>query len=270
MNLDELIDARKTNAQDPMLKLLLDIQKLDAKRERNLYRLNDKIAKLDQAAQSGNSESEDVRSWLYGFRSEVGAALRVRREQFGGELADGLTALGIKLKGQYPRLYGGLFTFVMNADKGRCKVWYGPEQEQLAETTLDAKSVLDVVLKTGRKLGSGLEPAEIFVRLQRAWQHARFDRLQGPLSLQTLLPHMAFAVQSNRFLADPRRESYRSYGRADFSYDLYRVQRLDATTATPFRLSVATRQQTQKRSDYLWVPSREDTEAGNLFSTIEM
>jgi hypothetical protein len=105
----------------------------------------------------------------------------------------------------------------------------------------------------------------LLANVKRAFRHVRLDYGNGPLPLLALLPFMALFVQNDRFLTDPQKDNYVGYGRADFSYDLYRLREVDSR---PF-LTIASRQQTQKRSDFLWIPSREDVEEGSYFAKID-
>ena len=208
----------------------------------------------------------DVQRWLQRYRSELAPAMATQQAHFGNALAGSLEPLGLKLKGQYPKLRAGLFTFELDFEKGRCRIWYGPEQESLGETALDADKVLGAVREIKFKLGSRLEPPELLDKIHQAYACVRLERPDEPVPLLALLPYLAVLVQNNKFRADPRKQSYREYTRADFSYDLYRLR--DA--APVFRLITATCEQTQRRGDFLWIPSREDTEDGHYVASIDM
>ncbi len=269
MELVDLIEVRKQARpnDDPVLGALIEIQKLDSRRDDNLYRLAEKVSQLERRFGGSTLRADaDLRDWLRGYRHSLDAALSDRRELFGAALAEGLEPGGLKLRGQYPKLYAGLFTFDLNFDKGRCRIWYGPEQEMVTEMTLEAGKVAEVVRSARSKLGSGLEPPALLTRILQAFRHARLDRGDAPMPLLALLPYMALLVQTDRFYGDPRKESYREYSRADFSYDLYRVREV----GSKLRLTTATRQQTLRRSDFLWIPSREDVEDGHYVATIDV
>jgi hypothetical protein len=272
MDLDQLI-AHEQSAQpadESLLKLLTDIRKLDAKRAANAFKLRTKTLqigrRLDRSVAEASEADEALRVWLAQYDRQLEEAVVRQRQQFGGDLADRLAPQGLRLKGQYPKLSAGLFTFTLNFEKGRCAIWYGPEQEKLSETALDAAKVADTARKLWAKLGSGLEPLALLAKLDHAYRHARLDRTDGPLLLTALLPYMAWQVQNERFRSDPRKDRYRGYGRADFSYDLFRMRGVSPA----FRLAIATRQQATKRGNFLWVPAREDVEGGDYFATLDV
>ncbi|RIK38880.1 MAG: hypothetical protein DCC55_19775 [Chloroflexi bacterium] len=269
MDLQELIAARNTTVpdNDPIQNLLLNIQKLDAKRPENLFKLLEKVSQLERKLSGSDTSAEtELRSWLQSYRADLAMHVENLRQHFGNTLAEGLQPLGFQLKGQYPKLHAGLFTFDLNFDKGRCRIWYGPEQEALGDTALDAPKVVDTVRKLREKLGSQLGPPDLLARLRLAYRHVRLEQSDGIVPLLALLPFMALSVQTNSFRNDPRKEHYRPYTRADFSFDLYRLRAIGPA----LRLGIATRQQTRKRTDFLWVPAREEVEGGDYFATIEL
>lgn len=268
MKLNELIAARKKTqpSSDRVTKLLVEIEKLDAKREENVFRLHDRVSQLKQQLQQQPTD-DLVMGWLEEYRPVFETALVKRRDQFGDILDSKLQIQGIKLRGQYPELYAGLFTLQLDFDHGYCRVWYGPKQEDLGEVILDADKVAMFLHNHSNTLGSGgLGLPELTERILQAYRHARLDCSVGLVPLLTLLPYMALSMQSIQFRSDPRKEHYRNYSRADFSFDLYRLRE----TMPTFRLIIATRQQTQKHSDFLWVPSRDDVDEGHYYAMIDV
>jgi hypothetical protein len=269
MELKQLIETYKAASPTDVTlsKLLGEIEKLEAKRQENLFALHEKVAQFARRLHlADNDVPADLQQWVQGYQAVLMTALTEQREQFGIALEEGLAPLGIKLRGQYPKLYGGLFTFNLKFDKGRCEIWYGPEQERLSDMALDAGKVAESIGKLQGALGSDLAVDRLMTKLQQAYRHARLDHATPAVPLLALLPYMALLIQSDSFSQNPRKESYRSYSRADFSYDLHRVNMAEPN----FRLIIATRQQTQSHGHFLWVPTREDVESGNYFAMIEM
>lgn len=269
MELAELIESYKLKYPDDKktFRSLVKIQELDAKREDNLYKLSAKIDQLERGQRAvGAKPDPNLEEWLTAYRCQLDSLLKEHRKQFGNKLAEGLAPLGLNLKGQYPRLTAGLFTFILEFERGRCEIWYGPKQEKLTTTTLDVEKVIRSIQKINGNLGSGLEPDALIEKIVHAYQHVKLDSPDAPVKLPMLLPYMALQVQSKGFNADPLKRLYRDYGRADFSYDLYRLRSWNR----PFRLKTATRRQTTRRADFLWVPSRIDVEGGDYFAIIEL
>lgn len=269
MELKQLIEMYKAVSPDEVtiIKLLTEIEKLEAKRQENLFVLQEKVEQLARRLHLTVSDTlADLQPWLQEYQTVLTTELAQQREQFGIVLEEGLTPLGIRLRGQYPKLYGGLFTFDLKFDKGRCVIWYGPEQEKLSDMVLDAGKVAESIGKFQGALGSSLAVDHLMAKLQQAYRHTRLDHSGPAVPLLALLPYMALLLQSDSFIQNPRKESYRGYSRADFSYDLHRVSAAEPN----FRLIIATRQQTQSHGQFLWVPAREDVESGNYFAMIEM
>ena len=269
MELKQVIEARRKAHpdNDAVTPLLIAIQRLDAERAVNLFPLVEKTKQAERKLGEAQLDIDaDTRDWLQAYKRLLEAAATERREQFGAALADGLSPLGFKLKGQYPKLYAGLFTFQLDLVKGRCQIWYGPGQEKLVETTLSAEKVLAQVCAIHDRLGSQLDVSMLLSKIRQAYRHARLDRGDGPMPVPALLPYLALSLQSERFYTDPRKELYRSYERADFSFDLFRLR----TASSGLRLVIATRQQTQQHSMYLWVPTCEDVDHGDYFAFIDI
>ena len=268
MELTELIKQRRAShpASDQALKHLDAIRRLDGNRLSNLDRLLVEARQAIDQLDPQNAADADVHQWLQGYIRELETTRDERQRAFGADLDVHLAELGWKLRGQYPRLTAGLFTFALDLQRGRCKIWYGPEQEVLDECVLDADKVASAAKQQRDHLGSGLEPSVFLLTLQRAYHHAQLERAAVPLPLLRLLPFLALDVQSPQFKQDPRKEHYKQYTRADFSYDLYQLNKITSSV----HLTIATRMQTNKRGDFLWVPTREDVGSGNYFASIEL
>lgn len=268
MELTELIKQRRDShpTSDQVLKHLDAMRRLDGNRLSNFDRLLVEARQASDQLDPQNAADADVHQWLQVYIRELETAQDERQRSFGSDLAAHLDAVGWKLRGQYPKLRAGLFTFELIFQRGRCKIWYGPEQESLDECVLDADKVASAVRQQRDHLGSGLEPSVFLLTLQRAYHHAQYEHETTPMPLLRLLPFLALDVQSPKFKEDPRKEHYKQYIRADFSYDLYQLSKITSAV----HLTIATRMQTNRRGDFLWVPTREDVESGNYFASIEL
>jgi hypothetical protein len=67
------------------------------------------------------------------------------------------------------------------------------------------------------------------------------------------LSEIAWHKQEKKFLADPRKELFKSYGRTQLSYDLFCLKNR-VHDSYELRLGVASREQTKKKDDNLWIP----------------
>jgi hypothetical protein len=183
------------------------------------------------------------------------------RKKFGAQLEEELRKIGLSLSGQYPELKAGLFTIELDFDQWKAKLWYGPKQERLGECLFSPNKIISLIQEKRTQLGSQLPENELYEKLRKAY-HRAVERKHGePAPIIKVLPEMSFLIQSSRFLQDPQKENYRSYSRADFSYDIFRLRRFQAKSQSLFpthmRLTTATRAHTKKRSDFLWIPDDE-------------
>src|SRR5262249_8924326 len=185
-------------------------------------------------------------------RQELARSDEQARRRFGVDLAKVLEPLGLALEGQYPMLRAGLFTLKIDFDSDRLTIWYGPEQERLAACRLIAEEAKKCMAQTMRSLGTKLEFDLFMTKLGAAYRRTPGSEKGEPVPIGAVLPEMAFQLQGANFLLDPRRANYRGYGRADFSFDLYRHRR--SAIQQGLRLSVAPRTLTRRRQDFLWIP----------------
>jgi len=168
--------------------------------------------------------------------------------------------LGLSLSGQYPELKAGLFTIEIDFDRWKAVLWYGPKQERLGQLDLSVKKIASRIEKARQQLGSQLPEEELLLKLQEAYHRLPSAKRGEPAPIIRVLSELSYLLQNSRFLQDPRRENYRSYSRADFSFDLFRIRKFQSSTLFPskLQLTVATRAHTRRRSDYLWIPGKED------------
>jgi len=73
------------------------------------------------------------------------------------------------------------------------------------------------------------------------------------VSVNEVMAQMALLKQKSEFLANPNKENYRGYGRAEFAYDL--MQASSVGESAGFRLHGATQDVTGDQRKYIWVPA---------------
>ncbi len=254
---DLLADLKQAggSAAEIAHKFILEIRDLDRERGANLARLPHLLDKLERHLEKTNfPHREETRVWLTDYRDEFNHWATVARQRFGSELADALQSLNITLQGQIPLLRAGLFAIELQADQNKVALWYGPQQERLGEAPMQAIEVCKRIERLRKGLGSSLDPHTFVGKLEEALR--RIPPIQGQrgIPIGLVLPEVAFLVQSATFFSNPVRENYRSYSRADFSYDLFRCAE-EVQFRKRFQLVVATRMHTARKTDYLWVPS---------------
>lgn len=245
-------------------RLLAEIGKLDIDRARNIASLQARISKLDacvDALRQMPDVIKQIEEWLVVFRSELLMFKEEQVKRFGVALESELRKQGLELSGHYPDLHAGVFTIEMNRDKWQITLWYGPKQERLGTCAMLAEETAELVEKSCTTLGSHVEEAVFVQRLQESLARLRQQNEEGVIPIIAVLQQLALMMQSEQFRRDPKREHYNSYGRADFSMDLFRFGRR-------VQLRTAARALTRSRDDFLWVPSDERSGDGAVYSHV--
>jgi hypothetical protein len=210
------------------------------------------------------SETEDYFAQL---EEAITERERHIKSHIGRHIHEALQAEGLSLAGQYPRFQCSFFYLELNIAKDQATLWYGPEQEKLAQVKHNAPDIAEAILKARRKLAHAWTEDDFLAQLRSSYK-ALLAQV-GPaesLPLIDLLAQIAFDLsrKDKHFSEDPRPRYFADYGRENFSYDLFRTREKRA-----YSLRVATRLDTRQRSGYLWIPKSESTE-GTTFASISM
>ena len=250
-------------------KLFAELARLDADRPTNLAKLKRLLKQFEALDGQGSlPNAAQLRETITAYRAELAELERKLRKCFGVELETCLLPLGLKLTGQYPLLHAGFFTFKMLDEQGQVEIWYGYEQERLDTVALVASDVMTQIVDLQKRLGSQLPTAAFLSKLEEAYRRLPRDPNHPGVAITSVLPEMAYLLQSKRYYQNPIREHYRSYSRADFSYDLYRCQG-DSDLRGRLHLTVTTRSYTSDRQDFLWIPNI-DGISGTTYSHLSM
>jgi hypothetical protein len=182
---------------------------------------------------------------------------------FATDLQRELDKQDLSLSGQYPELKVSFFTLVLNFAASDVSIWYGPKQERLAKCSLWPREVASRLQEIKGKLGSQVPAEEFQEKLREAYQRnaPRFESRRVPII--QMLAEMAFQLQTSKFKTDPRADNYKGYGRADFSYDLFRMRH--SLLDRGLRLVVASRSYAAHPQDFLWIPESESV-SGTVYS----
>ncbi|HGE71294.1 TPA: hypothetical protein ENX78_10695 [Candidatus Poribacteria bacterium] len=265
MDLNQLLNELKKCKKnfDLLFKQLKEISYLEQDRMANLPRLKARLATVDktmgQLIQCA-SQSEVLRNWASQYREDLVRSEEHFKKHFGVELERELRAHNLSLSGQYPDLKSDLYTIELDFDGERVVLWYGPKQERIGQCHLSVTEIVNRIEKFRQQIGSGLSEDEFLKRLREAYSRVMGINRGEPAPIIAVLTELAYLLQDSRFRQDPRKENYRSYSRADFSYDIYKFRQIKG-----LRLKVATRDHTKKRMDFLWVPDNESGE-GTTYS----
>lgn len=251
-------------------------EKARARGEQGVFHLADRAARALEALQ----ELETLPALLDAQRArarELREAADTMKRRAHAAIPAALAALldgaGHSLEGTLPELRFGLLTlrFRMEAKKPQVEILYGPGIATLLRVPVDAARVAEAVRRILDGLARPPLDEEVFLRqLRQACRLARLrqgaDDDRKPAPIVAVMAEVAFARQNLSFQADPVREAFASYGRVTFSYDLFRLRRreLDGETLV---LGVASREQTKRPENHLWVPT-DDRGRGAHFADV--
>ncbi len=184
-------------------------------------------------------------------------------------------ARSLVLRGRYPEVTIGPLTlrFDLTAKGMRIRLDWGPGIETL-ETLSGAEpsAVLEAVSKVLGEMEEASLPDEEFLRLVRqARDLAALRRggepTPGPQPIRNVLAMTALLRQPDRFLRNPVRAAFKTYGQAMFAYQLSRLEtrRVDDVELA---LGIAAREDV-KDGRSLWIPRRLSGE-GTHYATLDL
>lgn len=269
IDINELVRALTSKGKQYALatELLRDIQRLDKKRERNLHKLQPLFAKLSEAYPTDGPDDDlnsEFGAWLRAYRQALSQAGENITRVFGPDLEAELHKLGLQLTGHYPELHASFFTFAMDFDAYRVVIWYGPKQEHLTHCPMLADLVAKRLQNVGEGLGKGMDQDRFMAMLAEAYLAATDGKRDEESPLCVVQDKIGTIFRNS---AAANQASARNFGRADFSYNLYRCA--GPLVHKGWRLKVATRQFTQRRKDFLWIPDN-DSGSGTVYSHIQL
>ena len=164
-----------------------------------------------------------------------------------------------------------LFSFKINFEMQDVPLWFGPEQERVANCKLDYNILAETLEKYYNRIANReLNESDFLKKLYRAYEISIFkkEKIMGdqvPV-IELLLDYISL-IQNNRYKVNPRKEFYTDYPRYLFSYDLYRLKKRKYQNNELTRI-IATRAYTKKQADFIWIPSNEKGD-GNYISHIK-
>lgn len=238
------------------------------KDERALFLLEESLNKIQRYRKMA-ADLDALLLELDAFYNKEKERIDNLKQQFKNKLGSELAAQlpEINLGGNLPELKAGLLTLEFLLSKNEVRVWYGPKVEFLSKKSLAKVNLAEFIKKTyGALETSGLKGDMFLNLLWRSYEKASTS-LGGAVPLSKILEQMAWLQQRKPFLIDPKREHFKSYGRVQFSYDLFRTSKRTYNDYE-FRLIVATREQTKDRKDFLWVPTNRHGEGGYFSALI--
>lgn len=215
-----------------------------------------------------DSEAAALRASIAATTAESRQRLERERAILAGAVARRLGEAGFKVSGNLPTLFAGFFSMEFTfGSKGLCTLWLGPRKYRLGTAPLDADAIATLVLFFNDRLfPASFDEQAFMAEVETAYRVAlvRTRAAYGrPIPLAEIVPEIALMRQKETFLMDPRKESFISWGRAEFAAAMSRV-RNRAVGEAEMRLDVATMSQTRKPADHVWVPRPGSLEGMNF------
>ena len=244
---------------DEIGKLVNDIVKMAEAKERKGSKLAAAVTKLEHLIMeypARNLSKSEIMNYLESLKRDIERGLTQRKNTFANSLSEELNKIGFSMVGQYPNFSAGLFTIIPEIESEKVKIWYGNKQEILGECSSDPEKVVQSIKKFENELGSDIDGREFLRRLAIAYKRVVSEGASDSAPIITVLYELAHLMQDGKFRNDPQKNYYKSYSRADFSYDLYRLNKPNENIFRDcVKLSIATRAYTVRRDQFLWIPS---------------
>lgn len=236
--------------------------------------LKNQINKIEQELSKFENEINkffELKLDLEEFKKAQVQKIENEKQIFGNKLYEELKKIGIELSGQIPNFSAGLFKIIVNFDEEKAKIWYGPEQEFVGLVELDTKKIVSKIKETKEKLSVKIYEKDFFQTLKRAYEIVVDHEFGKPAPIIQVLYQFALLLQGTKFLIDPKKDNYTSYGRMNFSYDLYRLQKSSTLNLFNYQIELitATRDMAKDREKFLWIPINEKGE-GTVYSHIKI
>ncbi|MGA1839258.1 MAG: hypothetical protein ACMUIU_01425 [bacterium] len=245
-------------------KCLKEGEALEKDLDKNVFQIEDRLKRIEQKLEKLN-ELEELRGDLKRVKEFVIEKKKILEQPkhrlkmyLGAELDRRFGDKGWHIEGNFPELRLGLLTLEFLLSHDQVRIWYGPKIEILSRSKL----VADDITNTSEKIYEDLEnesfkDEEVFLKLLfdvYGWIIKKEVLEFGAnVSIIYLLSEIAWQKQDKKFLSDPRKELFRTYSRTQLSYDLFRLKQREYG-GYELRLGVASREQTKKKDDNLWIP----------------
>jgi len=200
----------------------------------------------------------EIPAELQKIRQVVDRAKNRLRDRVGAGIAEAVKDLGLPISGRFPTLQVGPFAVTLKPDKGISEIALGSSGPVLAETSLEAATVGKAVSDEYQRWFASDFDAPAFLELSRR-ALSRATRIadqpaNAVVSISAFLLELNAVAQSKAFAADPNLRRFKPYTRLMVSVHLFRARPLRGD-GFEIRLAVATREQTRKKEDHIYVPT---------------
>ncbi len=255
--------------------LLKEIERCRSEPEKNAFVIVEKLSALEKSC-TELQELREIPSRLSRIASDLSASaedvLQRAKTAVASALSKELKNKGLELTGNFPRLHCGLLTLDFSFESGgRVAISFGPRIEKLKQTAIRAEAIADTVCKTYESLeGRGFDETKHLGLLLEAYQNVlklRGGEAGSTVPITDVMFQAAILKQGERFLTDPVKGSFSSYGRVQFAFDLARTK-IREIRGYEMHLTVASMEQTRKPESHIWVPGGLRDQRGTHFSAM--
>lgn len=257
---------------DSLAKMVRLYQNLSHDRTANYFKMLNVLNKIEAAcAQAENSlVSLKFGQWLSEEKSRLDEVKSVLVYDFGRLLAEHLSKTGFRLEGNFPEFRVKMFLLYADVQNAKCQLWYGYKEEFLNSTPFDPVSAQKAIVYAYNRIAKHDFDSSRFVeRIYKAYEavaRKQQKELGDDVGIIPTLVELNFQRQDQKFLANPRKNTFQEYPREFFSYDLFRLKHREINDLT-LSLGIASREQNRSRESYLWIPSDESLQ-GNVYSQL--
>jgi hypothetical protein len=263
---------------DGLNETLAEIEKIEKKvTEDNFTALEEKAKDIDKKLKTieklidnppeNFSMIADLNTWIEVKKQDIKQQKKVNR--FASELNHSLQEINLKLDGNIREgLKVGFLKLKLDIRRDQITIIYGTDKEILAECPIRVGVVKSYIEKylIQEKLASNIPVEELFTHIKEAYERARkYTSTHEGVPINLLLPELAILIQDQKFKENPLQENYKSYTRANYSYDLHRLREA-GYLQQDLVLHIASKEYTKEQKDFLWIPKSSNGLDGGNYS----
>ncbi|MBR58488.1 MAG: hypothetical protein CMH54_10765 [Myxococcales bacterium] len=240
---------------------LSDLERKSRDLDKNAFLVRGEAAALTQKATRLMEEVSSIAELptaLAALSGQAEEASRRLKDRLGLAVASAVEALGLPVSGRFPELSVGPFVITFRAEVAQAELALGKGGPVLDKVAMDADKVGEALRKHYAELFDGEFAREHFLNLVRqALQRA--NRIaerspEAPVPVSEFLLELNVVHQKDAFASNPTRAGFQPYTRLMASTHLFRARPLSGE-GFEIRLVVATREQTRKKGDHIYVPT---------------
>lgn len=245
-----------------ILRLLNTLSKQVTEPEKNAFTLGaliDDIERTLALLEPQKKIRSEIRPSLDELRDRSDQLIEEARNKYIIDLEKASNASGVPFDGNFPHFRSGFFSVDVDLQAGHAVLWYGPGAEKMDTLSIEPDAICQAITGGMQQLSKPLDD-DLFLRhLFAAYEVSLLKGEQfpgSPVPLSDILIELNLLKQSRQFRADPSKRTFQPYTRTAFSYDCYRLKERKFN-GRKLTLVVATRAQTRKKEDHLWIPTND-------------